>query len=156
VSGAAPLPGLAPSDGGPAPVSLAPGTEATGLAGMLAELIRANLLQNPHKWRDFNKLDTLVSIEAHDAEVTITLAFTRGALVVHAGVHGSPKLRISAESVTVLELAMVKIVRGIPNLLDPGGRRLLAKFFSGGVKIAGMLTQLVPLVRLTRLMSVND
>jgi hypothetical protein len=122
---------------------------------MLAELIRFNLLQHPRKWRDFNKLDTLVSIEARDAEVTITLAFTRGALVVHAGVYGSPKLRISAESVTVLELAMVKIVRGIPNLLDPGGRRLLKKFFSGGVKIAGMITHLVPLVRLTRLMSVN-
>jgi hypothetical protein len=156
VSGAAPSPGLAPSEGGPAPISLAPGTEDSGLAAMFAELIQFNLEQHPHKWRDFNKLDTSVSIEAHDAEVTITLAFTRGALVVHAGVYGSPKLRISAESVTVLELAMVKIVRGIPNLLDPGGRRLLAKFFSGGVKIAGMLTQLVPLVRLTRLMSVND
>jgi hypothetical protein len=57
--------------------------------------------------------------------------------------------------VTVLELAMVKIVRGIPNLLDPGGRRLLQKFFSGDVKIAGMVTHLVPLVRQTRLMSVN-
>lgn len=50
---------------------------------------------------------------------------------------------------------MVKIVRGIPSLLDPEGRRLLQKYFSGDVKIAGMVTHLVPLVRQTRLMSVN-
>ena len=147
--------GLAPSGGGAALISLAPGTEDAGLAAMLAELIRSNLAQNPHTWRDFNKLDTLVSIEARDAEVTITLEFNRGVLIVHAGVHGSPKLRISAESLTVLELAMLKIVRGIPNLLDPGGRRLLQKFFSGGVKIGGVVTHPASLVRLTRLMSVN-
>ena len=123
---------------------------------MLADLIRSNLAQNPHTWRDFNRLDTLVSIEARDAEVTITLEFNRGALMVHAGVYGSPKLRISAESITVLELAMVKIVRGFPNLLDPAGRRLLGKLFSGGVRIGGMITHLVALVRLTRLMSVNN
>ena len=101
------MPGVAPSNSGAAPISLAQGTDDAGLAAMLADLIRSNLAQNPHTWRDFNRLDTLVSIEARDAEVTITLEFNRGVLMVHAGVYGSPKLRISAESITVLELAMV-------------------------------------------------
>ncbi len=137
-------------------IALAPGTEEAGLAMMLAELIRFNLAQKPGKWQDFNKLDRLISIEARDAEVTVTLEFQRGTLVVHAGLYGTPAIRISAESMTVLELAMVKIVRGIPNLLDSGGRRLVRKFLNGGVKITGIMGNLVPLIRVTRLMSVND
>jgi len=138
------------------PISLAPGTEEAGLAIMLADLIRFNLMQDPRKWNDFNKLNRLIVIEARDAAVTVTLEFTRGALIVHGGLFGSPRIRISADSKTVLELARLSIVHGIPNLFDPIGRDLLKKTLSGSVRISGALGNLISLIRVTRLMSVND
>ena len=138
------------------PISLAPGTEEAGLAIMLADLIRFNLLQDPRKWNDFNKLNRLIVIEARDAAVTVTLEFTRGALIVHGGLFDSPRIRISADSKTVLELARLSIVRGLPNLFDSIGRDLLKKTLSGAVRITGALGNLIALVRVTRLMSVND
>jgi hypothetical protein len=143
------------SSGGPAPsISLAPGTEDAGLASMLAELIRFNLLEHPGRGKDFERLNADIAIEARDAEVTVTLVFRRGTLVVHAGVHGKPGLFISADSATVLDLSSLRIAAGVPMLLDARGRRLIAKLAAGEVRIRG-LRRVATLVRLTRLMSVS-
>jgi hypothetical protein len=136
-------------------IRLAPGAEEIGLASMLAELIRQNLAQKPHKRADFDKLDAVVSIEARDAEVTITLDFRRGALVVYGGVHGTPDIAIATDSETVLKLSLANIVCGLPNFLDEGGREMLQKMRRGELKITGMLGSPIQLVRMTRLMSVN-
>ncbi len=136
-------------------VSLAEGAGEVGLAVMLADLIRQNLEHSPRKWRDFARLDSLISLEARDAEVTITLAFGRGRLLVHGGVHGAPEIRISADSEALLGLAAVKIVAGLPFLFGPKGRGLRRGLLSGEVKISGMLRRPVLLIRFTRLMSVN-
>ena len=137
-----------------AAISLAPGTQDSGLAAMLAELIQTNLAERPAKRGDFDRLKAAISIEARDAEVTITLDFQGGALVVHAGVHGEPAIRISADSAAVLELSAVRIAGGVPMLLNAGGRKLIAKLISGEVRIRGLFHALT-LLRLTRLMSVN-
>jgi hypothetical protein len=136
-------------------ISLAPGTGEAGLAAMLADLIRSNLAEKPGKRADFERLNADISIEARDAEVTITLAFRKATLVVHAGLLGKPDIRISADSATVLELSALKIAGGIPLLLNAGGRRMIAKLISGEVKIMGLLRHPVSLLRMTRLMSVN-
>ena len=138
-----------------APISLAPGTEDAGLASMLADLLRQNLQQQPGKKRDFERLRTTVAIEARDAEVTITLEFLHGALVVHPGALGAPKVRISADSATVLELTTLRIAGGLPMLFDAGGRRLIGKLVAGELEIKGLFRHLPSLLRLTRLMSVN-
>lgn len=157
VPAAAPVPAAEESSApNVAQIALAPGTEQAGLALMLAELIRFNLARKPGRWNDFNKLRALISIEARDAQVTATLQFKTGTLVVHGGLYGAPDIRISAESMTVLELAMVKIVRGIPNLLDPDGRKVVGKLLTGGVRISGIVRHPVSLIRMTRLLSVND
>jgi hypothetical protein len=135
-------------------VTLAPGTEDAGLAMMLAGLIRQNLEQNPDRKADFDRLDLCISIEAVDAEVVVTLEFGRGTLVVYAGTWGSPSVRLSADSQTVIELSTLRIIWGIPNLLDPVGRRLAAKLLSGKVRITGILRHASGLLRLTRLLSV--
>jgi hypothetical protein len=137
------------------PISLGPGTEDTGLASMLAELIRLNLAAHPGRRKDFDRLNADIAIEARDAEVTITLAFGGGTLIVHAGVHGEPGIRISADSATILELSALRIIGGVPSLLEAKGRRLIGKLASGEVKILG-LRRVLTLVRLTRLLSVSS
>jgi hypothetical protein len=139
-----------------ASITLAPGTEDAGLAGMLAALLKQNLEQNPGRRRDFDRLAATVAIEARDAEVTITLEFLRGSLVVHAGVLGAPQISIAADSATVLALSSLRIRGGLPVLFDQGGRALLRKFFAGDLTIRGLLAHLPSLLRVTRLMSVNS
>lgn len=136
-------------------VTLAAGAGEVGLAVMLADLIRQNLEQKPGKWRDFLRLDSLISLEARDAEVAVTLAFSRGSLTIHGGIHGTPAIRISATAEALLGLAAVKIVGGLPFLFGPQGRWLRAGLLSGQVKIAGLLRKPAQLVRFTRLVSVN-
>jgi hypothetical protein len=137
------------------PVRLAPGTEDSGLAWMLAQLVRQNVAQNPRKRADFDRLNTTFRIEARDAGVVTTLAFSRGALTVHDGTGGEPKVRISADSKSVLELATFRIFLGIPNVFGRAGRKLVRKLLTGSTRISGIPGNLGQLIRLTRLLSVN-
>jgi len=139
-----------------APVTLAPGAEAVGLAVMIADLIRQNLAQRPGKWSDFSRLRSRISLEARDAEVSITLAFSEGGVTVHGGIQGDPEIRISATAEALLRLAAVRIVAGLPFLFGSPGRELRAALITGQVRIAGVLRRPAELMRFTRLVSVND
>ncbi len=136
-------------------VRLAEGAAEVGLAVMLADLIRANLEQSPGKWADFARLDSLISLEAVDAEVSVTLAFDRGALTVHGGIHGAPDIRVRASAEGLLGLAAVRIMFGLPFLFGKEGSALRKGLLTGRVKIGGALRRPSQLVRFTRLMSVN-
>jgi hypothetical protein len=139
-----------------APVSLAPGAEEVGLATMMADLISQNLAHNPSKRNDFDRLEALISIEARDAEVAVTLAFRRGSLLVHPGIHGTPAVHIAADSEPLLKLALLEITAGLPNPFTHAGRALLRSILKGEVRISGALAHPVALLRLTRLISVQD
>jgi hypothetical protein len=137
-------------------ITLAAGADRVGLSVMIADLVRQNLARNPRKQGDFDKLDTEISLEAPDADVAITLVFSRGRLSIHEGIFGAPKIRISAGAHTLLALPMAKITMGIPNLFHHDSRALLKGFITGAVKISGMYRRPIQLVRFTRLLSVND
>lgn len=122
---------------------------------MLADLIRQNLEQNPRKGADFSRLSTAVAMDVRDAEVAITLVFSRGSLVIHGGIHGVPEIRIHADAESLLALPRVRIIGGLPYLFGPDGRGLRNGLLTGAVKIHGMFRHPVTLVRFTRLMSIN-
>jgi hypothetical protein len=136
-------------------ITLAAGSEKVGLAVMLSDLIRQNLEQNPEKLRDFLGLDAAIAIRVPDAGVAITLAFKRGALVIHGGVHGAPRIHITTTAETLLSLAMLKIAGGLPNLFSPEGYGLVKSLLKGELSIRGIFRGPIQLVRFTRLMSVN-
>jgi len=136
-------------------IRLAVGAEGVGLAVMLADLIRQNLEQNPRREPDFQKLDAVIAVEVPDAEVTVTLEFSRGSLVVHGGLRDSPVLLIRAGARNLLALPLVRISAGMPNLLSSDSRILRNGLLSGEVKIRGMFRHPLRLVRFTRLISVN-
>jgi hypothetical protein len=136
-------------------VLLAHGAADAGLAAMLADLVRLNLVQDPRKRRDFERLEAVVIIEAQDAEITVTMEFTRGSLTVHAGPRPTPHVRISADSQTILELARLKIVLGLPMVFGGQGCALLAKLLDGSLRISPLRGNLGMLLRLARLLSVH-
>lgn len=65
-------------------------------------------------------------------------------------------MRISADSQTILELARLKIVLGLPMVFGGQGRALMKKLLDGSVRIAPLKGNVGALLRLTRLLSVRQ
>lgn len=140
---------------GEVPVTLAPGAERVGLAGMLADLIRQNVEQNPGKRADFERLRSIVQIHVRDADVAATLVFDGGSLIVHGGTWGEADIRITGDVDSVLALCMVKIVRGVPHPLHHHNRALIRRILRGEIRIDGFPRRPAQLLRFTRLMTVR-
>lgn len=136
-------------------ITLDPGAAENGLAGMVAELLRANVASSPAKAAAFGRMKGSVGLTATDAEVSLTLAFDRGRCVVYDGVRPEAEAGVTADSDSILELSNVRIVGGLPWLLDGKGRALVAKVRRGTIRIRGLLRHPVTLTRLAVVLSVN-
>jgi hypothetical protein len=130
--------------------------EATdnGLAVMLSELIRQNLTQTPEKINVFNSLDARIRIDARDIRITVGLEFKNGSLSIRGNSMMKPDLHIVADSITILDLCLLKIKFGLPYFFDANGFKILRKLITGQVTIKGILRHLSTLVKLTKLISV--
>ena len=122
---------------------------------MLKDLIEQNLAQNPHKMRDFRKMNISIGLTVTDADITITMVFGHGTLTVHPGLVGRPGLQIASEAETILNLSNVKLKWGLPYYFDEAGQEIIAALKAKRLKIKGMLTHFISLVRLSRVMSVH-
>jgi hypothetical protein len=145
-------------------IELASGAEENGLATMLADLVRQNLQDKPHKVADFDALEGTVAIVADDADVCLTLRFERGGyLRIHDGIVGIPDVAIRGTSDTIMALSNMPLTRrlGLP-FPDPRdkeqvavSRSVMAAMRAGQFKMHGALLHPGIVVRLTRVMSVN-
>jgi hypothetical protein len=135
-------------------IVLAPGADETALAVMLADIIRINLETKPEKLKDFYALRARVYIQAVDAEVEITLDFVRGKLTVYSGKTEKPQISIITDSSTLLDLTNIQIKGGMPNFFDQTGREVTRKLLRGELKIKGLVSRLLSLIRLTKVLSV--
>ncbi len=123
-------------------------------AGILADLLTANLTQRPEKREVFEKMQGAVAIELTDIETAVTLVFAEGKLRIEAGIAGSPEIFIRTTSDRVMDLNALKIVGGLPWYFDEAGRNVLGHLFAGRLKISGMFVHVALLTRLTKIMSV--
>lgn len=137
-----------------ADVSLGSGAEDVPLAGMLADMLTANL-ERPEKLKDFDKLKTRVLINAEDAEAVITMEFSGGKLVIYGGEVGKPAISIVTDAATLLDLANINIKFGMPYYFDETGMEVVKKLLKRELKIKGLITHLVALTRLTKIMSLS-
>jgi hypothetical protein len=143
-------------------VTLAPGSESSAFATMLADLVRQNLIGKPHKRRDFDRLDGTVALVADDADVAVTLEFKRGGcLVVHHGIKSVPDVTVRGAADAIMALSNVPITRpfGLPIPFDRPAldvmREMVAATRSGALEVHGLLAHVGLVARLTRVMSVN-
>jgi len=137
-----------------ADISLAPSAEEVPMAGMLADMLKANL-EKPEKLKDFNNLKARVYLYAKDADAGITMDFDKGKLVVYGGEEGKPDISITTDAATLLELANINIKFGMPNYFDKTGREIVKKLLKRELKIKGMFTHLGALTKVTKIMSLN-
>jgi hypothetical protein len=153
------------SDPTPVKIELAPGADSNGLAMMLADLVRQNIEAKPHKAADFRAIDGAVAIVADDADVALTLKFSRssGVLTIHDGIVGIPDVTMRATSDAILALSNMPLTRRfglpIPNPRDKSAvdvsRSVMLAMRTGAMKVYGAAFHVPMLLHLTRVMSVN-
>ncbi|MGD0674776.1 MAG: hypothetical protein ABSC94_05120 [Polyangiaceae bacterium] len=145
-------------------VALARGADENGLALMLADLLRQNMLAKPRKRTDFAGLNGAVAIVADDADVALTLCFDHGIrLTIHDGIVGIPDVTIrgSADAIIALSNVPMSTPLGLPIPLpsDREGRGALRTLWlalrQGKLHVYGMAFHLPLVLRLGRVMSVN-
>ena len=136
-------------------IKLAAGAQEIGLAVMLRDLIVQNIEQNPHKLADFKKLDIVIGLDVADVNIKLTLVFSNNALTIEPGIQGQPKLIISTDSATVMNLSNQKIKWGLPYYFDETGREIMAAMKSRRLRVTGMIRHFASLVRFSRVMSVH-
>ena len=128
--------------------------EELPFAGILADLLAANLTQRPEKREAFERMRGAVAIELEDIEAAVTLVFAGGKLRIAEGIAGCPEIVIRTTSDRVMDLNALRIVGGLPWYFDEAGRRVLGHLFTGRLKISGMFVHLALLTQLTKIMSV--
>jgi hypothetical protein len=135
-----------------------------GLATMLADLVRQNLIAKPHKRMSFFLLRGHVSIVADDADVALTLCFERGGrLTIHDGIVGVPSLTIRGPAEAIMALSNLPLGRRfalpIPRLGDAEGvktvRAVVSAVGKGKLHFYGAALHPWLAMRLTRVMSIH-
>jgi hypothetical protein len=123
-------------------------------AGILEDLLTANLTQRPEKRAVYDRMRGAVAIDLTDIETAVTLIFAAGKLRIEEGIAGRPEIVIRTASDRVMDLNALRIVGGLPWYFDEAGRRVLGHLFSGRLKIKGLFTHPLLLTQLTKIMSV--
>lgn len=126
------------------------------MAEMLAGVLRANIENNRTKAAIFKALRTVVGLHIEDIDLAITLEFLGGRLLLHEGIVKRPRITIRAESGTVMGMSSLSIRFGLPYLLDDTGLEILQNVREGKIRMIAMPWSLLDVLRLTRVMSVQD
>jgi hypothetical protein len=130
--------------------------EPSAFARMLGGLIEANVLTNPKKRQDFDRLVARVGIWVTDIDEGLTLVFDAGKLSVFNGLEARRTLTIRADADTVMSLSNLKIgIFGLPVYYDEVGRGVASRLLQGKLKIDGLVTNIATLNRVTRVFSVQ-
>jgi hypothetical protein len=144
-------------------IDLAPGTEGNAMAMMIADLVRQNLEQKPHKCTDFESLTGTVAIVAEDAEVSMTIRFEGGRAIIHDGIVGIPDVTIRGDSESVLTMSNLPLHPYLhAPVVSPRDREgwavlrgMVSSLLARKLRIQGALLHLPLMLRLARVMSVN-
>ena len=138
-------------------IHLAPGASENGLALMLSGLVQQNLIDHPAKKQTFLKMAGRIVIQALDIGVSLTLVFARGRLTVYDGVVGVPDVvvRAPSEEITYLSLVELEPRFGLPDPRGENTRHVMQASRDGRIEVRGLLPNLLTMLRLTKVMSVN-
>jgi hypothetical protein len=128
--------------------------EPNGLAAMVGGLIEANLRQHPER-RSLLR-PAVVELAAADAGVSVRIALSPGQVSVSNGSSRSarPRVRVLADSDSLLLLSSSPLRFGLPDPLARDGRRVLAKVLRREIRISGLLAHPFTVARFGRLLSV--
>ena len=131
------------------------GEEYNPLIETFAELVSNNCRKDSRKDKRAMKMDCVVVIRATDTKRAVTLTFQKGQLTVRDGAEAGPTLDISADLESLIAMTSVKCFWGLPvGYYTPFGlRHIVGKLIIGKIRINGMFTHLLSLLRLQEVLS---
>jgi hypothetical protein len=135
-------------------IKLAPGAEGAPMALLLSQMLSENL-ERPDKLKEFNGLRSTVHILVKDVGTQVTMVFEGGSLTFRDGNTNRPDLNIETDSETLLSLANVSIKFGLPYYFDEVGLGILKKLLKRELKIKGMFTHPLALIKVSKIMSID-
>jgi len=136
-------------------IELSKEAEGNGFAEMLSQLLSQNMQGNDKKIEAFQGIRGKVSLEAPDIEERVSLDFQGDTLKVSLGLSEDALLTIHADSISILNLARIKICFGLPWFFDSVGLEILGKILTGKVRIQGLFSHPLVLIRVTKVFSVG-
>ena len=124
--------------------------EPSGITELIDGLVRQNLRRDPTR-----RLlpGDVVTIEAVDADVAVSLRPSSGGVAVVDGRDPGARVVVSAASTTLLELAGAPLRFGLPDAFTGDGRALIADLFTKRIRVRGLIRHLGTVRRLTVLLS---
>jgi len=130
------------------------GSESSGLATLLAELIEQNLSRDPDRRRLL--LPCVTVLEASDAGVTVHVRVSGRGVRIGDGDVADAHLRIRGASERLLALTSAPLFLGLPDLARADGRAVVRDLLSRRMRIRGLLRHPVRLARFGSLLSVAE
>jgi hypothetical protein len=134
--------------------------EGAAFRGLVEGLLEANLAADPRRAWIITRREA-AALRATDAGVAVTIQLLPGAvggagtLLVHEGEDPWAEILVRASSAALLELAAVPLRFGLPDVLTPDGRVVVADLARRRIRVQGLVRHLGTLRRLTRLLSVR-
>ncbi len=142
--------------GGPEERIIVRDSERLSGLGEIMKALLSQLLQDPAKMDILNTLSLVVSIEPKEApDTAVTMTFSDGYAVIEPGVVGQPDIHIICETEVLMKMSqMGSGVEALKFLYSREGKELLKKFRTGEVKIKGLVSHPVGMLKFSRLLSV--
>jgi len=131
------------------------GEEVNPLIDTFADLIKNNCSNDRRKEKRAIKMDCSAVVTATDTGRSVTLMFQKGHLTVIDGAQPRPTLTISADLESLIAMTNVKCFWGFPvGYLTPFGLRYIVLcLITGKIRVKGMVTHLLSLLRLQEVLS---
>jgi len=140
-----------------APVEWVGNASDNGLASMIGTLISQNLEDHQELRSDLARMHGRVALIAEDVEVSLTLQFMQGRLLIHDGIVGLPDITLRAGSDEILSLSLVESTTlGLPDLRGEHLQKVAKGLWQGRLRLYGFAANLPLLLRLNRLMAVSS
>jgi hypothetical protein len=148
-------------------VTLDGGAGDNGLGLLLHGLFVENLATSDGKRRTLAAMSSTFGVVAPDVDVAVTLTFGDGRCRIDDGLGRATDAVIHVDSGRIPELSLLSSRCGLPWLYDEPGQRLVRALWQRQIRIDGLaptsprrtvrsVRAAVDLLRLTRILSVND
>jgi hypothetical protein len=139
------------------PVTLDDGSDANGIAGVVATLLTQNFETFPTRIPVARKLTRPITISGTDIDSTCTINCGSRDVTIFNDVVGSPSVTVTATVEQILDLSQLKMKASglLPvGFLTTRGLRILAAVATGNLRVRGLITHPIATLRVIALLSV--
>jgi hypothetical protein len=137
-------------------MELADGEQANGLANLLNMLLSQNLASNPEKQNLARKMNCSIGLYTTDTDQHCTLVFGRDKLNIKNGLVKPVRVQVSANTSHLIDVSQLKVVGGwFPSgFFTKRGWQIIKEILAGRLKVKGLVTHLLTVIRFISLVSI--